>query len=115
MELADGLGENRPAKLPLLPEPASLREPAGVGSLSVGAKLNGVNHTVAVKEVVAGDGAVEWVRPVPEVHAAANTVWDFSGDLEVVSDGALRDGGEVAGDLDLWVGGFGEGVMLALV
>lgn len=115
MELADGLGENRPAKFTLLPEPASLREPASVRSRSVGVELNGVNHTVAVKEVVAGDGAVERVSPVSEVHAAANTIWDFPGDLEVVGDGTLRDGSEVAGDLDLWVGSFGEGVVLALV
>lgn len=72
-----------------------------------------MDHAVSVEEVVTGNRLVEWVGAVTDVDAF-NAFWDFAGDWEGVGDRVFRYWGEVTGDLDSWVGGFGKWV-LALV
>lgn len=106
MELPDRLREHRPAELPLLNQPVCLGEAAGVTG---GAAIDGdgVDHAVAVEQVVSGGGLEERVGPVAEVDAV-NAVGNGSGDRKVVLHRVLRDGSEIAGDLNSWVGGFGK-------
>ena len=72
-------------------------------------EFDGVDHAVSVEEVVPSDGLVERVRAVADVDAL-NAFGDFSGHREGLMRRVLRHGGEVASDLDTWVGGFGEWV-----
>lgn len=62
------------------------------------------------KQVVSGSVLEERVGPVAEVDYI-NAVWDGSDDRKVVPDWLLRDGSEIAGDLNLWVGGFRKWVL----
>lgn len=61
-------------------------------------------HSVPVEEMVAGDGLVERVGPISDVYAL-DALRDSPRHREGLPDGLLRDGGEVAGDLDAGVGG----------
>lgn len=112
VEFADGFGEDGPAQGFFLGQALGFGEAAGVAGGAV-FEGDGVDHAVAVEEVVAGGGLVEGVGAVADVDAF-NAFWDFSGDWEGVFDGVFRHRSEVTGDLDSWVGGFGERV-LALV
>lgn len=77
MEFADGFWENRPAQGFFLNEPLGLGEPARVAG---GAffELDGVDHAIAIEEVVAGGGLEVGVGPVTNVDAG-NGFGYFSG------------------------------------
>ncbi|KAF7822530.1 Uncharacterized protein G2W53_020674 [Senna tora] len=109
VKLADGFGEDGATQSFFLDETLRFGESAGVAGGAV-FELDGVDHAVAVEEVVAGDGLVERVGSVADVDTL-NAFGDFSGDREGVGDGLLRHRSEVSGDLDTWVGGLGKWVL----
>lgn len=104
MELADSFREDRSTERPLLDEPVRIGEPAGVAGGAV-VEFDGVDHAVAVEEVVAGYRLVMGVGAVPDVDAV-NAIGDFSGQRKAVPDGLLRHGSKVSGYLDSRVSGF---------
>jgi len=109
VELADGLGEDGPPDGALLPEARRLGEAARVRLGAPGAEPHGVEHAVAVEEVVPRARRVERVRAVADVHAV-EARRDAAGHREVAGGRALPDGRVVAGDLDGRVGGARERV-----
>jgi hypothetical protein len=108
MELTYGLGKHRAAEFSLLDQPLRLGEPASVAG-GAAIDLDGVNHPVAVEEVVPSDGFEQRVGSVAEVNAV-NAFGDCAGDWEFSPDWLFRYRSEVSGDLDSWVGGFGKWV-----
>lgn len=109
MELPDGLGEHRSAKLTFLDESLRLSEPASVASGAV-VDGNGMDHSVAVEQVVAGGRLKQGVGAVPEIDTI-DAAGDGAGDREGVADRLFRNRSEVPGDLYSRVGGFGKGVL----
>uniref|UniRef100_J3NF28 Uncharacterized protein n=1 Tax=Oryza brachyantha TaxID=4533 RepID=J3NF28_ORYBR len=69
VELADGLGEDGAAEGALLLEPRRLGEAAGVGLGGAVADADGVDHAVAVEQVVTGGGLEVRVGAVARVDA----------------------------------------------
>jgi hypothetical protein len=99
-----GLGKDRAAEFLLLDEPLRLGEPASVAGGAV-IDADGVNHAVAVEEVVPSDGIEQRVGSIAEVNAV-NAFWDCAGDREFSLDWLFWYWSEVSCDLDLWVGCF---------
>lgn len=78
VKLSDWLGKNRAAQVTLLNEPLSFSEAAGVTN-GVAIYFDGVDHSVAVKEVVGREGLEKGVCTVTEVNAV-NAIGDCAGD-----------------------------------
>lgn len=72
-------------------------------------ELHGVDHAVAIEEVVPGDRLVERIGAVAHVHAV-NAFGDFSDNGKSLIHGMLRHRREVPGDLDPGVRRFRERV-----
>jgi len=68
MELANCLGEHWLSELALLHESLCLGETACIACVAVG-DFNGVDHAVAVEEVVSGFGLKQWVGAVTKIDA----------------------------------------------
>ncbi|BAT00113.1 Os07g0154201, partial [Oryza sativa Japonica Group] len=98
VELADGLGEHGASHLPLLPQPRRLREPARVRLGAPPGEPHGVQHPVAVEQVVPGARRVERVGAVADVHPV-EARREAAGHRQPPHRRALPDGRVVPGDL----------------
>nr|GMD90290.1 Os07g0154201 [Ipomoea batatas] len=109
VKFPNGLGENRAAQGPFLDEPVGLREPAGVARLAV-LELHGVDHPVAVEEVVAGHRLEQRVGAVADVDPP-NAFRYCSDHRKRVLDGLLRHRSKIPGNLNARVGRFRQRVL----
>lgn len=113
VKFTDGFRENRTPQGFFLDETISFSEPTGIADGAVFFELDGVDHAVAIEQVVPRDRLVQGVRSVSDVQAP-NAFGDVPGYGEGVLDGVLLHRSEVAGYLDPRVGSFVKRV-LALV
>lgn len=110
MELANGLGEDRPADGLLLHEAFGLGEAAAIGGLAV-ADVHGVNHAVAIEEVVARNGLKQRIGAVADVDSI-DEWWNPAGDRELEVRRLLANRGKIPGNLDRGVSSFRQWVRL---
>ncbi|RHN74679.1 hypothetical protein MtrunA17_Chr2g0312961 [Medicago truncatula] len=105
MKFTYGFWKNGPAQGFFLGQTVGFGEAARVTYGAV-CEFNGVDHTVSVEEVVTGYWLVKWIGAVTEVNTV-NVGWDFAGNWKRLGYRVFRYWGEVTGNLNTWVGGFG--------